>query len=227
MADPGAWDRVKQTAEDHPWAIAGGVVALVIVIWWLQSGSSAPAAQPATNNDAAAAGLAASQISANAQTAQAQLAADVQNNQTAAAQTVGLAQIQAAADVAKAQAGASTDIAMTQAKAGFGAEALQAIFGNLVPVNGGHAAAASGPAATNAKPWVLALGDMLFGSQVQGSQVLGPAGATVDPVFAKYLGWTGGQQIGGGTSIDQLPTNPNSIFYTPKPSRGGKAAPPK
>jgi len=226
------WDNVKNTVEEHPWAVAGGVVALVVLFWFLSSSGGSTASPAPANSDAAAAGLAGSQIAANAATAQAQLAADVQNNQTAAGQAVALAGIQAstdqariAADAAAAQSNAAIGVATVAAKSQFATDALSAALGfapgassTKVPANGGGSAAV-----TNFKPWELALGDMLFGSQATGTQIAGPvAGETVDPILAKYFGWVGGQQIGGGPSIDQSPKNPNSIFYTPKPSKGAQ-----
>jgi len=96
---------------EHPYASAGIAVGTLVIVWYLMSGSSAPAAATSTASDTGAASIVAAQIAANASTANTAAAAQVTNNQTAASQAVSLAQIQATHDTAVAQATASTKIA--------------------------------------------------------------------------------------------------------------------
>jgi len=113
---------------EHPYASAGIAVGTLVVVWYLMSGSSTPAAAVSTSSDSAAASTLAAQIAANTSTTNAQIAANtsttnattaaqVTNNQTAAAQAVSLAQIQENRDAAIATAAATTSTAQYNASA--------------------------------------------------------------------------------------------------------------
>lgn len=84
--------------KQHPYAAAGIVLGVVLVVWWLvSSGSSAtPVAGTGSTDDTGttdAAAIQAAQLTANGNLATAQLSAQALNNQTAAGLQIGLASI--------------------------------------------------------------------------------------------------------------------------------------
>lgn len=111
----------------HPYASAGIVLGVVLVVWWLVSrGSSAPQAGSGVVDDtgtADAAAIQAAQIGANGQLAQAQIQAGVLNNQTAAASQVALAQI--GGQTATAQFNSAAEIATSNSAVAIAASQIQ------------------------------------------------------------------------------------------------------
>lgn len=113
MADPNS---MMAEVKAHPYIMAGGALAIVLIIWYAISAgsSSAPAAAAAPDDSATndAAGLAATQAAANAQLAGDQLAAGVANAQTAGAVTLGLASTSATETVDNNQIAATQAISL-------------------------------------------------------------------------------------------------------------------
>jgi hypothetical protein len=122
--------------EEHPYATAGIAIGVVILLWYLLSGSSTPASttvvQPDTTADAAQvaenqaaqdAATAQTQIAANATVQQATIAAGVANSSTAAQEAASIAQSNSQTAIAQS----TNDDALTaQGNATIGSE-----FANL------------------------------------------------------------------------------------------------
>jgi hypothetical protein len=232
-------ERVWDEAKAHPYLSIGGVLFLVVIIWYFWArGSSTPATStvgtpvqdPNLLAQQTAEFIAQNQSNAAVATANIQAASDqaINAQNTAAAVAISTAQNTSAQNINASNNATAITLANLQARTTFGTNALAAVFGektvtqtgaaNYGYVGGGATLgnvnttqsvsySPSAAASTNVKPWTLALGDMLFGNAdptAQGSYQ-GPGGQTANVVWAKYLGWIGGAQVGGNTSWDQTP----------------------
>lgn len=220
--------------KQHPYAAAGIVLGVVLVVWWLvSSGSSAtPVAGTGSTDDTGttdAAAIQAAQLTANGNLATAQLSAQALNNQTAAGLQIGLASIagQQASTVAQsvaagqvAQFNSAAEIAASNSGVAIAQAQVQgdeqlsnnatlaseyASLGGLLS-NFFGAAGASGATAP-------------FGTATQSSSANTNAGTTSG-------GASSGGHAGGAPAHPQIPASTTYSYLTPTGSvfPGGQSA---